>query len=77
MLLLEQLSKDQMFFPTFITQDPPNIYHWLMECLKGNKVMSESYVQIRDGHHLWGGGGDGFADPTITVKIRKVSRFSL
>jgi hypothetical protein len=55
-----------MFFPTFITQNPPNIYHWLMECLKGNKVMSVSHEQIRDRSSFMGvGGGKGFADPTI------------
>jgi hypothetical protein len=58
-----------MFFPTFITQDPPNIYHWLMECLKGNKVMSESYVQIRDGHHLWGGGGGGGGGMVLLIQL--------
>jgi hypothetical protein len=55
-----------MFFPTFITQNPPNIYHWLMECLKGNKVMSVSYGQIRDRSLFMGvGGAEGFSAPTI------------
>ena len=45
---LEQLSKSDMFFPTYITKDPPNIYRWLMDCLKGNKVIIQQVLFIME-----------------------------
>ena len=45
-LVLEQISRNEMFFPTYITQNPPKIYCWLMEYLKGNKVISQSVLFI-------------------------------